>query len=142
MITGGAAEVETFKGALSQAKKEAGANKAAADKAAAELEAEQVARRQHEAWVAEVEQELKDAISKCETLEQKTSAQSSDLAKALQDAKEVRSGSRSTHEEIHQERQIVAGKAFLLPKLIHQKKRKSYTVLNDTPRGKKSSRAK
>ena len=65
MIIGGAAKVETLKGALAQAKKEAEANKAAADKAAAELEAEQVARRQHEAWVAEVEQELKDAISKC-----------------------------------------------------------------------------
>ena len=72
-----AAEVEILKGALAQAQKEAKENKAAADKAAAELETEQAARRQHEARVAEVEQELKDAISKCETLEQKTSAQSS-----------------------------------------------------------------
>nr|XP_020193945.1 mitotic apparatus protein p62-like [Aegilops tauschii subsp. strangulata] len=38
----GAAEVETLKGALAQAKKEAKMNEAAADKAAAELEAEQV----------------------------------------------------------------------------------------------------
>ena len=74
MIIVGAAEVETLKGALAQAKKEAEANKAAADKAAAELKTEQAARRQHEARVAEVEQELKDAISKCETLEEKTSA--------------------------------------------------------------------
>ena len=73
MIIVGAAEVESLKGALSQAKMEVEANKAAADKAAKELEAEQTARRQHEARVAEVEQELKDAISKCETLEQKTS---------------------------------------------------------------------
>ena len=70
----GAAEVETLKGALAQSKKEAKANKAAADKAAAELKTEQDARRQHEARVAEVKQELKDAISKCEGLEQKTSA--------------------------------------------------------------------
>ena len=69
MITAGAAEVETLKGALAQAKKEAEASKAAANKAAAELTTEQAARRQQEARVAEVEQELKDAISKCETLE-------------------------------------------------------------------------
>ena len=69
MIIAGAAEVETLKGALAQAKKEAEANKAAADKAAAELKTEQAARRQLKARVAEVEQELKDAISKCETLE-------------------------------------------------------------------------
>ena len=40
----GSAEVETLKGALAQAQKEAKANKAAADKAAAELKTEQVAR--------------------------------------------------------------------------------------------------
>lgn len=49
MIIVGAAEVETLKGALAQARKVAEANKAAADKAAAELEAEQTARPQHEA---------------------------------------------------------------------------------------------
>ena len=55
MIIGGTVEVETLKGALAQAKKEAEANKATADKAAVELEAEQIARRQHEARVAKVE---------------------------------------------------------------------------------------
>jgi len=54
MIIGGTAEVETLKGALAQAQKEAKANKAAADKAAAELKTEQAAHRQHEAQVAEV----------------------------------------------------------------------------------------
>ena len=69
----GGAEVKTLKGALAQAKKEAKANRAAADKAAAELKTEQAARCQHQVRVAKVKQELKDAISKCETLEQKTS---------------------------------------------------------------------
>ena len=41
-VTVGTAEVETLKGALAQAKKEAKMNKAAAEKAVAELEAEQV----------------------------------------------------------------------------------------------------
>ena len=50
----GAAEVETLKGALAQAQKEAKASKAAADKAVAELKTEQATRRQHEAQMAEV----------------------------------------------------------------------------------------
>nr|XP_040258366.1 uncharacterized abhydrolase domain-containing protein DDB_G0269086-like [Aegilops tauschii subsp. strangulata] len=107
----GAAEVQTLKGALAQAQKEAKANKAAAEKAAAELRTEQAARRQHKAQVAEVEQELKEAILKCEGLEQKASAKSSKLAKALQDAKAARVESRSAREEIHQAKQIAAGSA-------------------------------
>ena len=74
MIIVGAAEVETLKGALAQAKKEAEANNAVADKAATELKTEQAAHRQHDARGAEVEQELKDAIGKCEALEENTSA--------------------------------------------------------------------
>ena len=45
-------------------------------------------------------EELKDAILKCEDLEEKTSAQSSELAKYLQEAKEARVESRSAREEI------------------------------------------
>ena len=96
----GAAGVETLKGPLAKAQQEAKANKAAANKAPAELKTEQAARRQHEARVAEVEQELKDAIQKCETLVQKTSDQSSELAKALNDAKEGRIESQSARAEI------------------------------------------
>nr|XP_045087525.1 fibrous sheath CABYR-binding protein-like [Aegilops tauschii subsp. strangulata] len=96
-----AAEVETLKGALARAQKEAKANKAAVDKAAAELKTEQAARRQHEAWVTEVQQELKDAILKCKGLEDKALAQSFELAKALQDAKAAQVESRSAREEIH-----------------------------------------
>ena len=55
----GAAKVESLKSALAQAKEEARASKAAADKAVAELKTEQVARRQHEERVTEVQQELK-----------------------------------------------------------------------------------
>ena len=102
MIAAGAVKVETLRGALTQAKNEAEANKVAADKAVVEPKTEQATRRQHKAWVAEVEQELKDAINKCETLEEKTSAQSSELAKALQEAKEARVKSRSAREEICQ----------------------------------------
>ena len=64
--------------------------------------------------MTEVEQELKDAITKCESLEQKTSDEASELAKALWDIKEAWVESQSTRQEIQQARQIVAGKAFLL----------------------------
>ena len=90
VIIVGAAVVESLRSALAPAKKEAEVRRAAADKAAKELEAEQTARRKHEARVGEVEQELKDAITKCESLEQKTSDQASELAKALRDIKEAR----------------------------------------------------
>ena len=68
--------------------------------------------------MAEVEQELKDAILKCEGLEEKASAQSSELDKALQDAKAARVESRSAREEIQQAKQIAAGKAFLLQSIF------------------------
>ena len=64
-------------------------SQAAADKAVADLKAEQVARRRYEEWVIEVEQELKDAASKCESLEEKNKAQAAELTKALQGAKEA-----------------------------------------------------
>ena len=64
----GAAEVESLKNTPAQAKKEAEVSKAASDKAAKELEVERTAREQHGAGVGEVEQELKDAIAKCESL--------------------------------------------------------------------------
>ena len=72
MIAGSTTEAETHKRSLAQAKEEARASKAATDKAAVELKTKQVARRQHEERVAEVEQELKDVINKCKTLEEKT----------------------------------------------------------------------
>nr|XP_020181257.1 endonuclease MutS2-like [Aegilops tauschii subsp. strangulata] len=114
----GAAEVETLRGALAQAKKQAEANKAAADKAPAELKTEQAARRQHEARVAEVELELKYAIGKCEALEEKALAQSTELTKALNEAKAARVESRSAREENHQVKQIAVGKAFLLQSIF------------------------
>ena len=65
----GADEVESLKSTLAEAKKEAEGSKEAADKAAKDLEVEQTTHRRHEARVGEVEQELKDVITKCESLE-------------------------------------------------------------------------
>ena len=90
MNIGSAAEVETLKSALAEAKKEAEASKAAADKAAADLEAEQATHRKYEERVTEVEQALQDAANKCEALEESNKAQAAELNKALQEAKDAR----------------------------------------------------
>ena len=55
MLTGSAAEVETLKSALTQAKEQARVSQAAADKAVADLEAEQLTRHKYEEWVTKVE---------------------------------------------------------------------------------------
>ena len=114
MIAGSAAAVEALRGELAQAKEQAQVNKAAADKAAEDLKSEQVVRRQYEERVTEVEQALKDAASKCESLEEKNKAQATDLDKTLQEAKAARTESRAAREEIRQAEQIAAGKPFLL----------------------------
>ena len=113
IIIVGAVEVESLKSALAQAQKEAEMNRAAARKATKELEAKQTTHQKQEARVGEVEQELKDAITKCESLEQKTLDQASELAKALRDIKEAWVESQSTRQEIQQARQIAACKTFL-----------------------------
>ena len=71
ILTVGAAEVESLKSTLAQAK-EAEVSKAAADKVIKELEVEQTTRRRHDVRVGEVEQDLKDAIAKCKSLEHKS----------------------------------------------------------------------
>ena len=58
--------------------------------------------------------ELKDATSRCQVLEKDNKAKAIDLDKALQEAREARSESRATREEVRQAREIAAGKPFLL----------------------------
>ena len=91
-------EVKALKSALAEAKKEA--------------EEERSARLKHESRVEEVQQELKDAISKCESLERKILDQKSELAKALQSAQEARTDAQNACWEIQEAKKITAGKAF------------------------------
>ena len=58
--------------------------------------------------------ELENATGRCEFLEKENKALTAELDKALQEAKEVRSESRASREEIRQAREIAAGKPFLL----------------------------
>ena len=67
--------MESLKNALAEAQKKA--------------EKEQAARKKHESRVGEVQQELQDAVKKCESLERKIADQESELAKACQSAQDA-----------------------------------------------------
>ena len=58
--------------------------------------------------------ELENATSRYEFLEKESKALTTDLDKALQEAREARSESRAAREEIRQAGEIAAGKPFLL----------------------------
>ena len=100
ILTVGAAKFKSLKSALAQAKKEVEVSKAAADKVIKELEVEHTTHRRHDVRVGEVEQDLKDAIAKCESLEQKSSEQASELTKAFESMKEARVEAQGTRQEI------------------------------------------
>ena len=86
----------------------------AAKKAADELKAEQATQRQCEERMSTMARELKEATVRCEFLEKDNKANTTDLDKALQEAREARSESRAAREEIRQAGEIAAGKPFLL----------------------------
>ena len=75
---------------------------------------EQDAREKHEARVGEVQQELQDAVKKCESLECNIADQESELAKARQSAQEARVEAQGALQEIQVARKIAAGKAFIM----------------------------
>ena len=86
IFVGAATEVEVLKKALAEAKEKAAK--------------EQAAREKHEARLDEVQQELQDAVKKCESLERDVSAQEIELAKARQSAQESQAEAQSALQEI------------------------------------------
>ena len=76
VFVGAATEVETLKKALVEAEERAAK--------------EQAAREKHEARVDEAQQELQDAVKKCESLERDIAAQETELSKARQSAQDAR----------------------------------------------------
>ena len=98
MCTEATTEVEALKKALVEAE--------------GKVVKEQAARKKLKAWVNEVQQELQDAVKKCETLERDASAQESELAKARQRAETTRSEAQGALQEIQEARKITAGMAF------------------------------
>ena len=70
---------------------------------------EQALHEKHEARVIEVQQELQEAVKKCETLEQSLPEKESELTKARQAAHDARGEARGTLQEIQEARKITAG---------------------------------
>ena len=92
--------METLKKALAEAQEKAAK--------------EQASRKNHEAKVGEIQQELQDAVKKCESLERNIADQDSELAKACQSAHDARVEAQDALQEIQEARKIATGKAFIM----------------------------
>ena len=112
MLIVDAPEIEALKSALAEAKKE--------------VDEERAAHQKHDARLDEVQQELTDAIRKCESIERKVSDRDSELATALQSVKEARVEAQGVFREIQEAEKIAAGKAFNMPSKFV---RRRYTLL-------------
>ena len=106
--------MEALRAELALAKEQARDSNVAALKAAEDLRAEQAAHHRSEDKITEMDVELKNAAGRYELLEKENQANSADLKKALDAAKETRSKIRDAQEELRQAREIMAGSPFLL----------------------------
>ena len=73
---------------------------------------EQALREKHKARVIKAEQELQEAVRKCETLVQSLMEKESKLTKLHQATSDARGETQSALQGIQEARKIVAGKAF------------------------------
>ena len=71
MVIAAVGEVEGLKDELRKAKEEAAEQKATTERATAELTCVKTVSEKHKARVAEVQQELRDDVTKCEGLERR-----------------------------------------------------------------------
>ena len=99
-LPGATIEVETLKQALSKAE----------DKAAKE----RTERERQEARVGEVQQELQALVSKHEALERDSKTRESELAAALESAKNAKAEAQRALQEIEAMKKIAVGKAFYM----------------------------
>ena len=97
-VPGATAEVATLKQALSEAE-----NKAAK---------ERTERERHEARVGEVQQELHALVMKHEALELDLKTRESELATALESAKNAKAEAQKALQEVEAKRKIAVGKEF------------------------------
>ena len=99
-MPGATTEVATLKQVLSEAE----------DKAAKE----RTERERQEARVGEVQQELQALVSKHEALERDSKTRESELAAALESAKNAKAEAQRALHEIEAMKKIAAGKAFFM----------------------------
>ena len=114
-------EVEALKKAVAEAEKKAAT--------------EQALREKHEARVIKAEQELQEAMKKCETLEQSLTEKESELTKAHQATSDARGGTQSALQEIQEARKIAAGKDFFHVKQVFEEKIMFLILNSDFSRG-------
>ena len=114
-------EVEALKKAVAEAEKKAAI--------------EQALRGKHEARVIEAEQELQEAVKKCETLEQSLTEKEFELTKAHQATSDARGETQSALHEIQEARKITAGKAFFHVKQVFEEKIMFLILNSDFSRG-------
>ena len=93
-------EVATLKKALSEAE--------------AKAATERTEREKQDARVGEVQQELQEFGKKFESLEHDFKTQASELAKALESAKDAKAEAQKALQEIQAAKKIAAGKAFIM----------------------------
>mgnify|MGYP005790597907 FL=1 len=114
-------EVEALKKAVAEAEKKAAT--------------EQALREKHEARVIKAEQELQEAVKKCETLEQSLTEKESELTKAHQATSDARGETQSALQGIQEARKIAAGKAFFHVKQVFEEKIMFLILSSDFSRG-------
>ena len=114
-------EIEALKKAVAEAEKKAAA--------------EQALREKHEARVIEAEQELQEAVKKCETLEQSLTEKESELTKARQAAQDARGEAQGALQEIQEAKKITVGKAFIMQSKYVEKRYLLLTRIWSSPMG-------
>lgn len=99
---------------MEKAKREAATSKVAAEQAAAELDGLKVVSSKPEARVTEIQQELEEAISKCEALEQKAKEHVVDHTKLSAKFQSERVERRFYEDEVRQVKLMATGEQYLL----------------------------
>ena len=95
---------------------------------------EQAARKKLKAWVNEVQQELHDAVKKCETLERDMSAKEAERSKAWQSTETARNEAQCALQEVQEARKIAASKAFSMQSKYAKRKYLLLTRIRSSPR--------
>ena len=119
ICVGATTEVEALKKALAEAEEKAAK--------------EQAARKKVKARLNEVQQELQDAVKKCEALECDVSARETELTKARQSAEAARVEAQGALQEIQEAKKIAAGKAFSMQSKYVKKKYFLVTQIRSSP---------
>ena len=116
---GAATEVEALRKALGEAEEKA--------------VQQQAARKKLNARVKEIQQELQDAVKKCETLENDASAKEAELTKARQSAETAQNEAQAALQDIQEAKKITAGKAFKMQSKYAEKQYLLLTRVRSSP---------